>query len=79
MKNISFLLYLFLFLLQNCNFILATAGLILLMPLSLALFYGGMVRSKNIKVLHTTLGMRLTQENEIQGMDYTEHSETAYN
>ena len=32
-----------------------------------------------IKVLHTTMGMRLTEENEVQGMDYTEHSETAYN
>ncbi|MGB5684951.1 MAG: ammonium transporter [Candidatus Electrothrix sp.] len=32
-----------------------------------------------IKVLHTTMGMRLTEENEEQGMDYTEHSETAYN
>ncbi len=32
-----------------------------------------------IKVLHMTMGMRLTEENEEQGMDYTEHSETAYN
>ncbi len=32
-----------------------------------------------VKVLHATLGMRLTEENEVQGMDYTEHSETAYN
>jgi Amt family ammonium transporter len=32
-----------------------------------------------VKVLHTTMGMRLTEENEVQGMDYTEHSETAYN
>ncbi|RWX50845.1 ammonium transporter [Candidatus Electrothrix marina] len=32
-----------------------------------------------IKVLHTTMGMRLTEENEVQGMDYSEHSETAYN
>ena len=32
-----------------------------------------------IKVLHVTMGMRMTEENEVQGMDYTEHSETAYN
>jgi len=32
-----------------------------------------------IKVLHTAMGMRLTEENEVQGMDYSEHSETAYN
>ncbi len=32
-----------------------------------------------IKILHVTMGMRLTEENEVQGMDYTEHSETAYN
>jgi len=32
-----------------------------------------------IKILHTTMGMRLTEENEVQGMDYSEHSETAYN
>ncbi len=43
-------------------FILAAAGLVLLMTPGLALFYGGMVRSKNVL-----------------GMDYTEHSETAYN
>ena len=30
-----------------------------------------------IKILHATLGMRLTEENEVQGMDYSEHSETA--
>ena len=32
-----------------------------------------------VKVLHATLGMRLVEENEVQGMDYTEHSEAAYN
>ncbi len=32
-----------------------------------------------IKVLHMTMGMRLVEENEVQGMDYTEHSEAAYN
>ncbi len=32
-----------------------------------------------VKVLHSTMGMRLVEENEVQGMDYTEHSETAYN
>ena len=31
------------------------------------------------KVIHGTLGMRLPGEAEIQGMDLTEHSETAYN
>lgn len=32
-----------------------------------------------VKILHLTLGMRLSEEHEIQGMDYIEHSETAYN
>jgi Amt family ammonium transporter len=32
-----------------------------------------------IKVLHMSMGMRLVEENEVQGMDYTEHSEAAYN
>ena len=32
-----------------------------------------------VKVLHSSMGMRLIEENEVQGMDYTEHSETAYN
>lgn len=32
-----------------------------------------------VKILHSTMGMRLVEENEVQGMDYTEHSETAYN
>jgi Amt family ammonium transporter len=32
-----------------------------------------------VKILHTTMGMRLLEENEVQGMDYTEHSEAAYN
>lgn len=31
------------------------------------------------KVIHGTLGMRLAEEAEVQGMDSTEHSETAYN
>jgi Amt family ammonium transporter len=32
-----------------------------------------------VKILHSTMGMRLIEENEVQGMDYTEHSEAAYN
>jgi len=32
-----------------------------------------------IKILHSTMGMRLSAESEVQGMDYTEHSEAAYN
>lgn len=31
------------------------------------------------KVLHATLGMRLEEDAEVEGMDSTEHSETAYN
>jgi Amt family ammonium transporter len=31
------------------------------------------------KVIHGTLGMRLAEDAEVQGMDSTEHSETAYN
>ena len=32
-----------------------------------------------VKILHSSMGMRLAEENEVQGMDYTEHSEAAYN
>jgi len=32
-----------------------------------------------VKILHVTMGMRLIEENEVQGMDYTEHAEAAYN
>jgi Amt family ammonium transporter len=31
------------------------------------------------KVIHSVLGMRLADDAEVEGMDYTEHSETAYN
>ncbi len=31
------------------------------------------------KVIHTTLGMRLAEDAEVEGLDSTEHSETAYN
>jgi Amt family ammonium transporter len=31
------------------------------------------------KVIHGTLGMRLPDDAEVEGMDSTEHSETAYN
>ena len=32
-----------------------------------------------VKILHATMGMRLIEENEVQGIDYTEHAEAAYN
>ncbi len=32
-----------------------------------------------VKGLDMVMGMRMEEENEVQGMDYTEHSETAYN
>ena len=31
-----------------------------------------------LKVIHATMGLRVSEENEVQGLDYTEHSETAY-
>lgn len=31
------------------------------------------------KVIHTVMGLRLTEGAEVEGLDYTEHSETAYN
>jgi Amt family ammonium transporter len=31
------------------------------------------------KVIHATMGLRLEEDAEVQGMDATEHSETAYN
>ncbi|MDD2465726.1 MAG: ammonium transporter [Desulfobulbus sp.] len=32
-----------------------------------------------LKLVHTLIGLRITEEAEHQGLDYTEHSETAYN
>lgn len=32
-----------------------------------------------MKVLNAVMGVRATEEDEVQGLDYTEHSETAYN
>ena len=32
-----------------------------------------------LKGVHATMGLRITEEAEHQGLDYTEHSETAYN
>jgi Amt family ammonium transporter len=32
-----------------------------------------------LKVINSVMGLRVTEENEEQGLDYTEHSETAYN
>ncbi|MGD9946855.1 MAG: ammonium transporter [Desulfobulbus sp.] len=32
-----------------------------------------------LKLVHTLIGLRITEEAENQGLDYTEHSETAYN
>ncbi len=31
-----------------------------------------------LKAIHATMGLRVSEENEVQGLDYTEHSETAY-
>jgi len=31
-----------------------------------------------LKVIQATMGLRVSEENEVQGLDYTEHSETAY-
>jgi Amt family ammonium transporter len=32
-----------------------------------------------LKILHATMGLRVSKESEVQGLDYAEHSETAYN
>ncbi|HHO48110.1 MAG TPA: ammonium transporter [Desulfobacteraceae bacterium] len=32
-----------------------------------------------LKGLHASMGLRLSEENEVLGLDYAEHSETAYN
>jgi Amt family ammonium transporter len=32
-----------------------------------------------LKAVHAVIGLRITEEAEHQGLDYTEHSETAYN
>jgi Amt family ammonium transporter len=31
-----------------------------------------------LKVIHATMGLRVEEENEVRGLDYTEHSEAAY-
>ncbi len=31
-----------------------------------------------LKVIHQTMGLRVNEENEVRGLDYTEHSEAAY-
>jgi Amt family ammonium transporter len=31
-----------------------------------------------LKVIHSTMGLRVTEESEIRGLDFTEHSEAAY-
>lgn len=31
-----------------------------------------------LKIIHATMGLRVSEESEVQGLDYTEHSETAY-
>ncbi len=31
-----------------------------------------------VKIVHVTMGLRASEENEVQGLDYTEHSEAAY-
>ncbi|MCL7487342.1 MAG: ammonium transporter [Desulfobulbaceae bacterium] len=31
-----------------------------------------------LNVIHATMGLRVSEENEVQGLDYTEHSEAAY-
>ena len=32
-----------------------------------------------LKIIHGTMGLRVTEEAEVAGLDSTEHSETAYN
>ncbi len=32
-----------------------------------------------LKIIHCTMGLRVSEEAEVAGLDYTEHSETAYN
>ena len=32
-----------------------------------------------LKIIHSTMGLRVTEEAEVTGLDYSEHSETAYN
>lgn len=32
-----------------------------------------------LKIIHSTMGLRVSEEAEVAGLDYTEHSETAYN
>jgi ammonia channel protein AmtB len=68
--------------------LLATTALVLLMTPGLALFYGGMVRTKSVLnmlmmsfvsiALVTVMGLRASEEQEHTGLDLTVHAETAY-
>ena len=50
-----------------------------LMGVAVVGLYAFIVSWLLLKVIDTTMGLRLSEENEEQGLDYTEHSETAYN
>ena len=55
---------------------LASAALVMLMTPGLALFYGGMVRTKNVV---GEIGLKVSSEEEESGLDLSQHNETGYN
>lgn len=72
---------------EDTAFILAASGLVLLMTPGLALFYAGMVRSKNVlgTIMQSLIMISIISIEWVYigysmsfGFDYTEHSEAAY-
>ena len=83
-------------------FMLVATALVMFMTPGLSLFYGGLVRSKNVlttvlhsficlgivfsivvtsiicKIIDMTIGLRVSDEEEVQGLDLSQHSEVGY-
>jgi len=62
--------------LGDSAFMIICSALVFLMTPGLALFYGGMVRRKNI--IKVFMDIRVESSVEAEGLDIAEHGETAY-
>ena len=62
--------------LGDSAFMIICSALVFLMTPGLALFYGGMVRRKNI--IKEFMDIRVESSVEAEGLDVAEHGETAY-
>ena len=70
-------------------FILISAALVMIMTPGLALFFGGMVRNKNVlgtimqsfiilKIIDVLIGLRVSEEEEVKVLDISLHNEAGY-